>query len=113
MPVKIEIVGEANGSIEVALYYPVPNNMYNPMSIDLERIQAGNALSAQEIIDLKEGRIFEYVVNYPTRNRSANKLKEELEKLWQDSIPKARSLYKQANSYTGIYLDNIGWKTPQ
>lgn len=107
--IKIEIISENLGVLQLAFYYQVPANMYNPLSANPALTPASSNLSAQEIIDLKAGRIVEVFNSIAINNRTVNELRLDIEALWRDGIDLAKLNYKRDYSYTGRYLDDTGW----
>lgn len=105
--IRLEIYGETGGTLQVALYYPVPPGLYNPSSADQTRTPAGTTLTPIETQNLKEGRLVEELTTIIIRNKKLNELKAELEQKWHDGKEDARRNYKQNYSYIGRSWDGV------
>jgi len=107
--IRLEIYGETNGVLQIALYYPVPVNLYNSLSVDLTRTPAGTLLTTPELQALKNGRLVEVLTTLPIDSKPVNELRRELEDLWQDKRETARRSYIQAFNYVGRSWDGV-WR---
>lgn len=107
--IRIEILNITDGIVNLALYYPVPGGLYNPASNDQTRTPAGTRLSASELQDLKDGKLYEYLASIPVSSRKLPQLRGEIQRLWADKIPYAKAKYKQDFSYTGRAWDGVNW----
>lgn len=108
MTIRVEILTETNGELSVALYYEVPQARYNPLSADQSRKPAGEALTAQEVTQLKQGRLIEILTTVSINGRKRQELRRQIERLWRENAESARRQYNQDYSYVGRHWDSDG-----
>ena len=109
MTIRLEILNISAGSVNVALYYPVPSAIYSPASVDTARTPAGIALNATEIQDLKDGKLFEYIDSLNVNGRTLPQMRVALEKLWDDRKLTAKDKYIDDYKYAGRSWDGTTW----
>jgi len=107
--IKIEILSELDGVLTIALYYPIPDHVYNALSIDNAREPSGEALLPAEIALLKEGKLVERITTYPIAGKSNARIKDDLEKIWSEYRQVVKKEYNSDFSYTGRTLRDQAW----
>jgi hypothetical protein len=104
---QIEILNYTQDKIEAVFYYPVPANKYLPASADPNRVIRGTALSAQEIQDVKDGRLVEYYIAKNPKGRTYKQLQNRLVAVYSDLQSKAGREYQE--NYAGTIYDGTSW----
>jgi len=100
--IKIEIISVQPQSITAAFYYPVPQSVYSSASVDPSRIPAGNGLSAQELQDLKDGKLWELVRDVDPESKTQVEMRLRIERMWDELKGPAKQDYIQKFSYTNM-----------
>ena len=100
--IRIEIISVTDQEIGLALYYPVPANIYSVASKDPARMPLGNGLNAQELQDLKDGKLFEIEKTLSPEAKTQGEMKAAVEAIWNSSKSEAKTSYKQKYSYMNI-----------
>ena len=108
--IKIEIISETGTDTTAAFYYPVPLGKQLPAAADNTRTAAGSALSAQELQDLKDGKLFEYMYSTGTRGMTTPERQSKLVSAWATSLAAALKQYEALYSAAGDYYDGSTWQ---
>jgi len=106
MAYQIEILSLTNTSATLLLYYPVDIQDYLPLSSNPDRDPKGTGLSAQDIQDIKDGRLIEKLedIRIPAENAAVRQL---IESQWNKFRQAAYREYR--NKYFGRYYDGTDW----
>jgi hypothetical protein len=100
--IRIEIISVTDQEVGLALYYPVPAHLYSVASKDPSRVPLGNGLNAQELQDLKDGKLFELEKSVSPEAKTQAEMRAAIEKTWDSSKSQAKTAYKQAYSYMNL-----------
>lgn len=103
--IKIEILSESANNTSAAFYYPVPPGQQLPAAIDQSREPSGSALSAEEVQDLKDGKIVEYLWLSDTGGLDVPQRQSRLVNEWGQNQADAISRYKTDYEAVGQYYD--------
>lgn len=102
MAIRIEILDVVDKKVHYAFYFPVPAGQEFAQAADPSRIPVGNALSAQEIQDLKDGKLIEETGNITfSAGTKKSQAASALESSWAERLPAA------LKDYTNTY--RFGW----
>lgn len=109
MAIQIEILQITN-KVKAAFYYPVPPALFQPASVDPSRLPAGTRLSASEIQDLKDGTLYEYIIDeVKPNNVTVAEIQNKLIQLYNSRKSDAATRYTRAYSSDGLAWDGIDW----
>lgn len=100
--IRVEIYSVTQQAIDVALYYPVPTEMYSPASKDMTRQPAGSTLTAAELQGLQDGHLVEVLRQINPEGLKLQQVKELIETTWRDTAEVAKRDYIRDYSYTNI-----------
>lgn len=109
MAIRIEILSATASKVRAAFYYEVPDDFYNPVSVDNSRQPAGNALTPEEVTLLREGRLYEYIREGDPSGRSMAQLQQALETLWDNNKVNAKNEYIAKYDYIGTAWRDGVW----
>ena len=103
--IKIEILSETSSETLAAFYYDVPPGQQLLQAINPSRVPAGLSLSAEEIQDLKDGKIIEYIWNSSTGGLDVPQRQFQLVNEWGRGHEPAFEKYKTDYEAVGQYYD--------
>jgi len=103
--IKIEVISESSSETTAAFYYPVPPGQQLPGAVDQSRTPAGNALTAQELQDLKDGKIYEILWTTGTTGLDVPARRSKLVNEWAQAQAGAIVEYKNRYGGSGDYYD--------
>ncbi len=112
MAIKLEIIDFSAEHVTVAFYWPVPVGDQLTGADDQARTPAGSALSAPEIQDLKDGKLYEQVRSFDTSGHTLAVMKSRLESLWTSLQDEALDAYRAAyrlKDRVGSTWDGASW----
>lgn len=110
MSTLIHILGKSGPAYSCAFYYPVPDNIYDPSSVDDARIPASDKLTQAEIDDVKLGHIYEVLVGIDGQGKEEADVKELISITYTDNTESALDGYVAAySSYVGETWDGTTW----
>lgn len=107
--IKIEITDLTADQVRALFYYEVSPTDYIPSSADQNRIPEGTRLSAQEIQDIKDGRLIEYIFIQRNKGKDLDKIQSDLEKEYTKEAQNARNKYISDFSGVGSAWDGAVW----
>ena len=113
MAVKCEVIAVDGQKLTIAYYYPIDVADQLPAAVDANRVPAGSALSAQEIQDLKDGKIYEQLEVYevPFGTPIAT-IAGKVQQRWNNGQDAALEEYKARYSFSsqvGRWWDGNVW----
>jgi len=106
MTIQIEVLSETATEVVAAFYYPVPPGQWLPASVDPNRQPAGVRLSAQEKLDLQDGRLYEIVyTSVESTGNTVGQRRSKLVSAWATQRNPALSEYKIKYQTSGDWYD--------
>ncbi len=112
MAVQIEILSLSPERANLALYYPVPVGQQIAAAVNQTREAAGVRLSAQELQDLKDGKLAELVKTVSISGMSKVEAKARIEASWGERQAEARAAYAtmfRDADLVGKAFDGTSW----
>jgi len=109
MAIKIELIDITNNLLTAAFYYPVPAQRRLPAANDQSRTPQGSRLSSQELQELKDGELFEFVVTQDISGMTRPQVRQMLENVYARKKRDAAAQYKSLYGVVGIAWDGTSW----
>jgi hypothetical protein len=109
MATQIEIIGCGPFEVQAAFYYAVPVNLRLGSANDQSRTPAGTRLSAQELQELKDGILYEYVATVSIRGMSTAEAQAAVQQARSDYAAAAAAQYRARFLYVGKAFDGTNW----
>jgi len=106
MTIQIEVLSETATEVTAAFYYPVPPGQWLPSSVDPNRQPAGVRLSAQELLDLQDGRLYETIYSsIESTGSTVPQRRSKLVNAWATHRLTALQEYKNKYQSSGDWYD--------
>ena len=103
--IQIEILSEDGIVVTAAFYYEIPFGQQLLSAEDQNRTPAGTSLSAQELQDLKDGKIFEVIWSSGATGLNTAARRSKLVSEWAQNQGDAKAEYKSVYGASGDYYD--------
>jgi hypothetical protein len=100
--IEIEIL-TMDTQVHAAFYYVMDDPL--PAAEDQTRDPAGNALSPEEIQDLRDGTVYEYLFTMPGSGDNVTQIQSKLQAQWLGNRQRANKEYAEKYIGAGMYYD--------
>ena len=103
--IKIEILSDSETETSALFYYSIPPGQVLPGANDQSRTPQGNALTAQELQDLKDGKLYEVNWSSGSTGLDVAARRSKLVNEWAQAQGDSLKAYKLQYGGTGDYYD--------
>ena len=103
--IKIEILSDSGTETSALFYYAIPPGQVLPGAEDQSRTPQGNALNAQELQGLKDGKLYEMNWSSGSTGLDVPARRSKLVNEWAQEQSDALQAYKLQYGGTGDYYD--------
>ena len=103
--IQIEIISDSGTETSALFYYSIPPGQVLPGAEDQSRTPLGNALNAQELQDLKDGKLYEVSWSSGSTGLDVAARRSKLVSEWAQAKGDSLQAYKLQYGGTGDYYD--------